>query len=48
MRRRIVEARAARGPELAELRSRIAANRGALAAHALASDRNWPFPMSLG
>ena len=46
MRRRIVEARAARAPELAELRSRIAANRGALAAHALASDRNWPFPMA--
>jgi hypothetical protein len=44
MRRAIVEMRTARDAELASLRTRIAANRDALGAHALANDRTWPFP----
>lgn len=47
MRRRIVEARAARAAELDAMRARIAANRVALDAHALATDRTWPFPLAL-
>ncbi len=47
MRRAILEARAARAAELAALRARIAANQEALAAHALATDRTWPFPLSM-
>jgi len=47
MRRRIVEARAARAAELDAMRARIAANRVALEAHALATDRTWPFPFAL-
>jgi hypothetical protein len=46
LRRAIVDARAARAPELNSLRARIAANRDALAAHALANDRTWPFPFA--
>jgi formylmethanofuran dehydrogenase subunit B len=46
MRRAIVDARAAHTAELAALRTRIAANRDALAAHALANDRTWPFPLA--
>lgn len=48
MRRRIVEARAARAAELAALRARIAANAEARRIHALATDRTWPFPLALG
>ncbi len=47
MRRAIVDARAACAPELDSLRTRIAANRDALAAHALANDRTWPFPFAV-
>jgi hypothetical protein len=47
MRRRIVDARASRTGELDGLRQRIAANRDALAAHALATDRTWPFPFTV-
>ena len=47
MRRRIVEARTARAVELDSLRTRIAANHAAAAAHALATDRTWPFPLAL-
>ena len=47
MRRRIVDARAAQSSELDALRARIAANREAIAAHALATDRTWPFPFAL-
>ena len=47
MRRRIVEARAARAAELDAMRARIAANREALEAHALATERTWPFPFAL-
>ena len=46
MRRRIVEARTARAAELDAMRARIAANRVALEAHALATDRTWPFPFA--
>ena len=46
MRRAIVEARAGREAEIASLRARIAENREALAAHALAMDRTWPFPLT--
>jgi hypothetical protein len=46
MRRAIIDARAARATELASLRTRIAANRDAIAAHALANDRTWPFPFA--
>ena len=45
MRRRILDARAAQSSELDALRARIAANREAIAAHALATDRTWPFPL---
>ena len=48
MRRRIVEARTARAAELDAMRARIAANRVALEAHALATDRTWPFPFAAG
>ncbi len=48
MRRAIVEARAAHASKLDDLRTRIAANREAIATHALATDRTWPFPFSLG
>ncbi|MBI1304636.1 MAG: hypothetical protein GC172_12760 [Phycisphaera sp.] len=47
MRRAIIDARAARATELASLRTRIAANRDAIAAHALANDRTWPFPFAV-
>lgn len=47
MRRRVVEARTTRTAETDALRARIAANREAIAAHALATDRTWPFPMAL-
>ena len=47
MRRRIVTTRADRAAELDGLRARIAANGEAIAAHALATDRTWPFPMAL-
>jgi hypothetical protein len=47
MRRRIVEARAGRAAEFDALRARIAANHEAIAAHALATDRTWPFPLVL-
>ena len=47
MRRRILEARAARATEIDAMRVRIAANREALDAHALATDRTWPFPFAL-
>ncbi|MFM7261794.1 MAG: hypothetical protein ACKO3W_14455, partial [bacterium] len=47
MRRAIVEARIARTAELNALRNRIAANHDALAAHALATDRTWPFPLAI-
>jgi hypothetical protein len=43
-----VDARASRTGELDVLRQRIAANRDALAAHALATDRTWPFPFTVG
>ena len=46
MRRAIEEARRARAKQLAELRMRIAANHEALEAHALATDRTWPFPFA--
>jgi hypothetical protein len=46
MRRRIIGTRVERAAELEALRARIAANRGAIAAHALATDRTWPFPMT--
>ncbi len=46
MRRAIVEARAARAAEIDRMRARVAANRDALAAHALATDRTWPFPFT--
>ena len=46
MRRRIVEARTARAAETDALRARIDANREAVAAHALATDRTWPFPLA--
>jgi hypothetical protein len=48
MRRQIVDARAARAAELDAMRARIAANRVALEAHALATDRTWPFPFAAG
>jgi len=46
MRRAIIEARTARTAELDAMRARIAANRVALEAHALATDRTWPFPFA--
>jgi hypothetical protein len=46
MRRAIEEARRLRAAELAAMRTRIAANRDALEAHALATDRTWPFPLA--
>ncbi|MFM7134655.1 MAG: hypothetical protein ACKO0W_10100 [Planctomycetota bacterium] len=46
MRRAIERARAERASELDALRARIAANGDALAAHALATDRTWPFPFA--
>jgi hypothetical protein len=47
MRRKIIDARSARADEIASLRVRIEANRDALASHALATDRTWPFPFAL-
>lgn len=46
MRRAIAAARTAREPGLADLRARIAANAEARHAHALATDRAWPFPFA--
>ena len=48
MRRKIVEARAARAAELNALRARIASNSEARRVHALATDRTWPFPLATG
>jgi hypothetical protein len=45
MRKRIIEARAARAAEIDALRTRIASNAEARRAHALATDRTWPFPL---
>ena len=47
MRRQIVETRTARATEIDAMRVRIAANREALDAHALATDRTWPFPFAV-
>ncbi|MFM7050728.1 MAG: hypothetical protein ACKOYN_01145 [Planctomycetota bacterium] len=47
MRRAIERARAERATELNALRARVAANRDASAAHALATDRTWPFPFTM-
>jgi hypothetical protein len=46
MRKRIVEARAARAAEIDALRTRIASNAEARRVHALATDRTWPFPLA--
>jgi len=47
MRRAIEEARRTRTAELSALRTRIVVNREALEAHALATDRTWPFPCAI-
>lgn len=47
MRRAIEDARSTRAHELGSLSARIAANREAIAAHALATDRTWPFPLPM-
>jgi hypothetical protein len=47
MRRKIIDARTARAAELDRLRARIATNSEARRAHALATDRTWPFPLAM-
>jgi hypothetical protein len=48
MRREIESARSSHAAEIAALRARVDANREASRAAALAADRTWPFPMTMG